>query len=59
MSDVIAYPGVRQWWVTRKRWHTEEFGRVIDAIIARGDEPKAYSTYNLNEVIAPKQERKQ
>ncbi len=59
MSDVIAYPGVRQWWVTRKRWHTEEFGRVIDAIIARGDEPKAYSTYNLNEVIVPKQERKQ
>ena len=43
----------------RKHWHTEEFGRVIEAIIARGDEPKAYSTYNLNEVIAPKQERKQ
>ena len=59
MSDVIAYPGVRQWWQTRKHWHTEEFGRVIDAIIARSDEPKAYSTYNLNEVIAPKQERKQ
>ena len=59
MSDVIAYPGVRQWWQTRKHWHTEEFGCVIDAIIARGDEPKAYSTYNLNEVIAPKQERKQ
>ncbi len=59
MSDVIAYPGVRQWWETRKHWHTEEFGRVIEAIIARGDEPKAYSTYDLNEVIAPKQERKQ
>jgi len=56
---VIAYPGVRQWWETRKHWHTEEFGRVIEAIIARGDEPKAYSTYDLNEVIAPKQERKQ
>jgi hypothetical protein len=59
MSDVIAYPGVREWWETRKRWHTEEFGRVIDAIIARGDKPTAYSTYNLNEVISPKQERKQ
>src|SRR6266498_87046 len=55
MSDVIAYPGVQQWWQTRRHWHTEEFGRVIDAIIARGDEPKAYFTYNLNEVARPKE----
>src|SRR5436309_8887310 len=55
MSDVIAYPGVRQWWATRKHWHTEEFGHVIDAIIARGDQPKAYSTYNLNDVVLPKE----
>ena len=49
MSDVIAYPGTQQWWETRRHWHTEEFGRVIDAIIARGDKPTAYSTYNLSE----------
>ena len=54
MSDVIAYPGVQQWWQTRKHWHTEEFSRVIDAIIARGDKPTAYSTYNLNEAGLPK-----
>src|SRR2546430_14957798 len=59
MSDVIAYPGVRRWWQTRKHWHTEEFGCVIDAIIARGDEPKAYSTYNLHAVSAPTQESRQ
>ena len=53
MSDVIAYPGVQEWWKTRRHWHTEEFGRVVDAIIARGDEPKAYSTYNLHEIVAP------
>jgi hypothetical protein len=51
MSDFIAYRGVQEWWETRKHWHTEEFGRVIDAIIARGDEPKAYSTYNLREMM--------
>ncbi len=56
MSDVIAYPGVQQWWKTRRHWHTEEFGRVVDAIIAKGDEPKAYSTYNLQELITPKEE---
>jgi hypothetical protein len=52
MSDVLAYDGVRQWWETRKHWHTEAFSKVVDAIIARGDEPKAYSTYNLKEVTA-------
>src|SRR4029450_6973988 len=51
MSDFLAYDGVRQWWETRKHWHNEEFGSVIDAIIARGDEPKAYSTYNLSEMM--------
>jgi hypothetical protein len=52
MSDLIAYPGVQQWWETRRHWHTEEFNRVVDAIIAKGTEPKAYSTYDLRK-IAP------
>jgi len=53
ISDVIAYPGIQQWWKERRHWHTEEFGRFVDAIIARGDQPKAYSTYNLSEIVAP------
>ena len=53
MSDFLAYNGVRQWWQTRKHWHTEAFACVVDAIIARGDEPTAYSTYNLNEIVLP------
>jgi hypothetical protein len=52
MSDFLAYDGVRQWWETRKHWHTEAFVRVVDAIIARGEKPTAYSTYNLKEVTA-------
>jgi hypothetical protein len=47
MSDFLAYQGVQEWWTTRKHWHTEEFCCVIDAIIAKGLEPTAYSTYNL------------
>ena len=54
MRDMIAYPGVQQWWETRRHWHTKEFGRIVDAIIARGAEPKAYSTYNISEIVAPK-----
>jgi len=48
MSDFIAYPGLQQWWETRRHWHTEEFARVVDAIIARGEKPKAYSGYDLS-----------
>jgi hypothetical protein len=50
MTDLIAYPGLQQWWKTRKHWHTEEFGHVIDAIIARGEKPTAYSSYDLKQV---------
>ena len=51
MNDLIAYPGTRQWWETRKHWHTKEFGRVVEEIMARNEKPKAYSTYNLREIM--------
>ena len=53
MSDLVDYPGVQQWWETRKHWHTEEFDRVVAAIIAKGNKPKAFSTYELGEVPLP------
>jgi len=52
MSDLIAYPGLQQWWQTRRRWHTEEFARVVDGIIAKGEKPKAYATYDLGKIGA-------
>src|SRR6185436_18135217 len=54
MSDFLAYDGVRQWWETRKHWHTEAFVRVVDAMIAKGEQPTAYSTYNVTDVALPK-----
>jgi hypothetical protein len=54
MSDFLAYDGVRQWWETRKHWHTEAFVCVVDAIIAKGAKPTAYSTYDLKQVVLPK-----
>ena len=53
MSDFLAYDGVRQWWETRKHWHTPAFVRVVDAIIAREGQPTAYSTYDLKQVVPP------
>src|SRR5256886_6952082 len=55
MSDFLAYDGIQQWWETRKYWHTEAFVRVVEAIIARGHKPMAYSTYDLQEVVLPKE----
>ena len=53
MTDLIAYPGVQQWWETRKHWHTEEFDRVVAAIVAKDNKPKAFSIYDLSEVPLP------
>src|SRR6266568_2025296 len=53
MSDFLAYDGVQQWWETRRHWHTETFVEVVDAIIARGQKPTAYSTYDLKQVVPP------
>ena len=50
MSDLIAYPGIQQWWKTRRHWQTEEFAAAVDAMIANGDKPTAYSNYDLSKV---------
>lgn len=47
MNDLVACPGVQQWWQVRRHWHTEEFGRMIDTIIASSGEPKALSIYGI------------
>src|SRR6478609_4106262 len=54
MSDFLAYKGIQDWWQTRRHWHTEGFARVVDEMIARGHEPTAYSTYDLEQVVLPK-----
>ena len=55
LSDFLAYQGIQEWWQTRRHWHTEAFARVVDGIIAKCDEPAAYSTYDLKQVVLPKQ----
>ena len=54
MSDLIAYPGVQQWWETRRHWHTEEFDHLVGELIAKGNKPKAFTTYNLSDLFGPK-----
>lgn len=51
MADLLGYPGLQEWWKTRRHWHTEEFAGVVDAIIAKGEKPIAYSTYDLSKII--------
>jgi hypothetical protein len=59
MRDMVAYPGVQQWWAVRRHWHTEEFDDVIRAIIAKGTEPNAFSSFNLGEITFSKEKEKQ
>ena len=47
MDDLVTCPGVRQWWEVRRHWHTEEFGEIIDAIVASRDESKGLSIYGI------------
>jgi hypothetical protein len=54
IGDLIAYPGVQEWWKERRHWHTEEFGRIVDAMIAKGEKPIAYSTYDLSKIVGPR-----
>src|SRR5689334_15408252 len=52
LSDYFAYPGVKEWWATRKHWLTDEFRAVVEAIIAQNPEPKMYAAYDLD--VPPK-----
>lgn len=56
MSDLLAYPGTRQWWQTRKHWHTGEFGQLVETIIARNEKPQIYSTYKISEIAIPEKQ---
>jgi len=48
MWDLLAAPGVHEWWAARREWHTDEFIAVVDAIIAKTGEPKALSIYGIH-----------
>ena len=55
MCDLLAAPGVHEWWAVRRQWHTEEFATVVDAIIAKASEPKALSIYGIHRTEPPTQ----
>lgn len=46
--DYFAYPGVREWWATRKHWVTDEFRAVVETLIAKNPEATLYAAYKLD-----------
>ena len=50
LSDVLANPGTRQWWETRRHWYTAEFAAMVDQILAKGAQSKAYAAYDLRDI---------
>jgi len=45
ISDYVAYPGVKDWWSTRKHWQTDEFRAVVEHLMSKAGEPTAYQRY--------------
>ena len=37
IRDLIILPGAQAWWSTRKHRYTDDFQRLIDDIIAKGE----------------------
>ena len=46
LEDIVANRGLQEWWPLRKRWHTVEFARVVDEMIAQSGEPEAFAHYH-------------
>lgn len=42
MDDIIAYPGVKDWWKTRRHWYSQEFQSFIAGKIEKGRPPSMY-----------------
>ncbi len=45
MQDIVAYPGVQAWWVSRQNWYTDDFNGLVTGMIKDAPRPSAYSTY--------------
>lgn len=42
MADMMAYPGVRDWWATREHWYSEPFRELIEVKMASAGAPEIY-----------------
>ena len=42
MNDMIAYPGVQDWWKTRCHWYSQEFQSFIAGKIEKARRPSMY-----------------
>jgi hypothetical protein len=47
MRDLVACPGVQQWWQVRRHWHTPEVGAIIDAIVSSRADSNGLSIYGV------------
>jgi hypothetical protein len=50
LCDVLANPGTREWWATRRHWYTDDFAAMVDRIVAKGGQSKAYAGYDLSDI---------
>ena len=44
VDDILAYPGVQNWWTTRSGWYSEDFRIFIRGKIASASSPTTLFT---------------
>ena len=52
LEDFVTNRGLQEWWATRRRWHTTEFAKVVDKMIACAGEPSAFAHYEVEKLSA-------
>ena len=45
LEDLVANPGLQEWWPTRKRWHPVEFAKIVDEMIGQAKSTSAFAHY--------------
>lgn len=47
VDDILAYPGVQNWWTTRSGWYSEDFRIFIRGKIASASSPTMYGEHGV------------
>ncbi len=46
--DVVAYPGIKSWWGSRRHWFGEDFCALVDSHVTPENEPKIWETQGFH-----------
>ena len=57
IDDMLAYPGVKDWWSTRSHWYSAPFAELIEAKISAAGVPNMYGEEAARQSVATDHEQ--